>query len=440
MKHRPFKLRRLHPAKNRGLTPPARLARRAFTLVELLIVIVIIGMLAALITAAAARAVGTAKRTQITLDLDQFETAFQSYRNDTSGNFPPDLSYPPQGYGGYLMRQNRIMQHLRKAYPRTLILGYGVANGPSPNSLQWLTQNWFASYITWFNAHSTLTAFPPKSPSGDVWGNVDNLDPGEAMVFWLGGMPIPTDPVNNGTGKWLYKMQGFSANKQTPFGFGVIYANPPTNTIPMPTFPNDARSPGPYEFAPARLGDADGDGWPEYYPPGAAVPQPPNSPYQVGNPVPPYVYFDAASYDSFLVYDSTNTNGVPTYPSPYPMNAAGLNNGPSTTMTLQPTGYLNQWGLAVPYAATILKTGNTTGNVTWVNDKKFQVISAGLDAMYASIAAGTTTRNNFPLFPTPQQLPALPGTFTLDVNDAVIGEPDNLTNFFSGTLFDGSQP
>jgi len=395
--------------------------RRAFTLVELLIVIVIIGMLAALITAAAAKAVNAAKRTQITVDLDQFETAFQSYRNDTSGNFPPDMSYPPATglLASWQVRQNRIMAHLRKAYPRALIQGYGTAAAPTSNSLQAWSQSFFASYIA-----SGTTTIPGIPPGGDIWGNVDNLDQAEALVFWIGGMPLP---FIDAAGKWSFKMAGISANKQTPFAFG------------------GSRSPGPYEFSPARLGDADGDGWPEYYPPGAAVPQPPGSAFTVGNPVPPYVYFDAASYDFFTVYDPSGVNGIATYPCPYPMNPTNfggnnLNNYAGATVTLQPTAYVGQWGLAVPYAQTLTQiTGTSTGTIAWVNDSKFQVISAGIDTLYASTGCGTTTRVNFPLFPTPQQGPGwTTGIFTLDYNDAIYGEPDNQANFTSGTLQDGS--
>jgi prepilin-type N-terminal cleavage/methylation domain-containing protein len=413
-------------------------ARSGFTLVELLVVIVIIGMLAALITAAAVRAVGAAKRTQITLDLDQFETSMESTRDNDAGSFPPDLSYPPptvvngNTIASFTLRQNRIMAHLRSRFARAIFLdqsnttanGYGpVTNAitSAPGSLQAATQNWFQS----------LPALPqPKTPSGDVWGNADNLDPAEALVFWLGGMPVPA--IDPGTGKWLFKMAGFNANKQRPFDVG------------------GSRAPGPYEFVTSRLGDADGDGWPEYYPPNAAVPQPPGSTFQVGNPVPPYVYFDAVSYTAISPYDSTGATGWSTYPSPYPMtptsnpNAAGYNNGNNT---LQPTAYISQWGLAVPYASLIQTTSGTTGLVTWVNDSKFQVVSAGLDMVYCSQdAISSGFRRNFPLFPSPLVTSNLPnGAFTLDYNDPLdpnvqrYGEQDNLANFTSGTLQDGSQ-
>jgi general secretion pathway protein G len=408
--------------------------RAGFTLVELLVVIVIIAMLAALITAAAMRAVGTAKRTQITLDLDQFETSLQSNRDNDAGSYPTDMSYPPpttvngNPIPSYAIRQNRIMAHLRKLYPRALFLdqsgttanGYGpVANAiaNAPGSFQAATQRWFQN----------LPVLPlPNTPSGDVWGNADNLDPAEALVFWLGGMPMPA--IDPNSGKWLFKMAGFNANKQRPFDFG------------------GSRAPGPYEFAPARLGDADGDGWPEYYPPGADVPQPPGSTFQVANPVPPYVYFDAISYTAINPYDFTGATGWSTYPSPYPMtpttnpNAAGFNNGNNT---LQPIAYINQWGLAVPYASMIQPTpanSTTTGAITWVNDSKFQVVSAGIDALYCSpqcIAGGV--RVNFPLFPTPLQTSGMQGNFTLDYANPKYGEQDNLANFTSGSLQDGSQ-
>ncbi|MDZ7617827.1 MAG: type II secretion system protein, partial [Patescibacteria group bacterium] len=84
-------------------------ARRAFTLVELLTVIVIIGILAGLVTAAAMRVRVSVRKAAIVLELKQIETAMSMYK-DRFGEFPPDD----------LRSSNwsTIRRHLAKAFPR----------------------------------------------------------------------------------------------------------------------------------------------------------------------------------------------------------------------------------------------------------------------------------------------------------------------------------
>ncbi|MGH9897043.1 MAG: type II secretion system protein, partial [bacterium] len=63
--------------------------RAAFTLVELLVVITIIGILASLITVAAVSALRKARETEIKAEIDQVSTAIEEYKNKTTA-YPPN--------------------------------------------------------------------------------------------------------------------------------------------------------------------------------------------------------------------------------------------------------------------------------------------------------------------------------------------------------------
>ncbi|MDA1054176.1 MAG: prepilin-type N-terminal cleavage/methylation domain-containing protein [Planctomycetota bacterium] len=116
-------MRTAHPAKRNG-----------FTLVEMLVVIAIIGILAAILVPALASAIRRAKNTAMGLEINQLASAIEAYKQKT-GDYPPDFT-----------NHDAVLAHVRKAYPR---------------NAQALT--------TWLSA----------SGSGRY------VDPAEALVFWL---------------------------------------------------------------------------------------------------------------------------------------------------------------------------------------------------------------------------------------------------------------
>ena len=133
-------------------------ARGGFTLVELLAVIVIIGILVAMISAAALKVRNVAKIAAYSMDMAQLSAALEEYKT-TFGEYPPDFSDP-----------DAVADHISNIFP-------DYTGGWPPDT------------------HGKIT-------------NLDSQDPSSALVFWLGGMPA----VSGGT-----RFTGFSKNPTDPF-------------------------------------------------------------------------------------------------------------------------------------------------------------------------------------------------------------------------------
>ena len=141
--------------------------RPAFTLVELMIVIVIIAILAGLTTVGTRIAIRKSKEATVTLALEQLSMAIEKYKNDV-GEYPPDFT-----------DLNAVTRHVRKRWPRCDYAENFVSLAVENNVFGW---------------------------------DVSTCGPASALVFWLGGIPdankkpggfflSPTDPlcINEGT-------------------------------------------------------------------------------------------------------------------------------------------------------------------------------------------------------------------------------------------------
>jgi prepilin-type N-terminal cleavage/methylation domain-containing protein len=140
--------------------------RRAFTLVELLVVITIIGILAALITAAGAGALKRARQARIKAEIDQIAMALQTYK-DNAGAYPPNCQSDGPGTGNPLNEPQiltDVKRALKQAFPRHAESDELVAA------------------LVGLNSDGTLVA------SGLRGG----MSAGESLVFWLGG--FSSDP------------------------------------------------------------------------------------------------------------------------------------------------------------------------------------------------------------------------------------------------------
>lgn len=151
-----------------------RQTRVAFTLVELLVVITIIGILAALITAAGAGALKRAQQARIKTEVDQLSMALQTYK-DSAGSYPPNCqtddtnantgTEPNATPLSELQVFNDLKRHLKQAFPRHR----------EPDDLLRVIAGLPANDTTNFNQ---LLA--------------GGMSSGEALVFWLGG--FSSDP------------------------------------------------------------------------------------------------------------------------------------------------------------------------------------------------------------------------------------------------------
>ncbi len=220
-----------------------RRSQGGFTLVELLVVIVIIGILAALIVPAVMGAKNTARRAAIISEIGQLDMAMQDYKS-LFNEYPPDFS----SFSVQLPSPDRtpvdVRRHMSGAFPRYTGQFYGDLRAYNID----VDNKWSAR-----------------------GRRVRRLDPAEALVFWLGGLSI-------GPGKHSSKLGGFSRNPSQPFEGQPLDGS----GRPLPQ-----RLQGVYDFDPLRLVDQDDDGWYEYVPS-----------YGAGgiDQRPPYVYFHHRSY------------------------------------------------------------------------------------------------------------------------------------------------
>ena len=108
--------------------------RSAFTLVELLVVIVILAMLASLITLASSRAMTAARNAAIKAEIDLLHMAIMNYKNEY-GTFPPSI--------GAMGSTNFAYKHLKRNFARAsdaALPGLPLAGTVAPSTalLSWL--------------------------------------------------------------------------------------------------------------------------------------------------------------------------------------------------------------------------------------------------------------------------------------------------------------
>lgn len=195
----------------------------AFTLVEMLVVITIIGILAGMVTAAAIVARRRAKIAAVAMEINQLDMALKAYK-EKFGEYPPDFAGIADSNATVRQAaENAVLRHLAKAFPRY-----------QPGSFAG-----FKSHV-WNGWGVRLTA-----------PDTTYITPAGALTFWLGGKP---DWVSGTTVKGFL---GFSADPTDPFD---NYAISPSRIKPF------------FDFDPNRVAVVSYDGTTKatrYWPQGA---------------------------------------------------------------------------------------------------------------------------------------------------------------------------
>ncbi|MEO2020273.1 MAG: type II secretion system protein [Pirellulaceae bacterium] len=259
--------------------------RSAFTLVELLVVMTIIGILIGLLVPTIRGVMMRAEVTRIVMEIKQLESGLEAYKKHFD-DYPPDFSNP-------LL----VVRHARKAFPR-------ISDADINQLLLRAYRNVNVTNVT------KMTNAP-----GDIaeW----NIDPAEALAFWLQGFSEEVTRPFSGPGG--------------PFNLKVLAGTAPRNT-------------GRYEFDGTRLSTLDdNDPYPIYLPKGFEL---------------PYVFFDSRSYPYL------GPGGIPRYPPP---NLKKQKGWPAAV----PPYHRQMTGKLRPYRSSVT-------NETWTNQKTFQILSAGI--------------------------------------------------------------
>jgi hypothetical protein len=293
----------------------------------MLVVLAIVGLLAALLSAGAWRGLIYAKNAAIKVEISKLDTACQAFK-EAFGDYPPD------GYDA-----NAVNLFIRRAFPDI-------------DSSHFPTLRTFAAY-------------DPSSSSMSSDPDPASYDPAGALVFWLGGVKERSATGNTWTGRRI----GFSANPINPFDL-------PWDSTGLPINANFTSRIGPfYDFDSTRLFTPDTTKYKDakarpqvqqYCPPGATIPAGATTPT-------PYVYYRAVNG----VYG----NGR------FPQYISGTNSAPyydnwAKVLFYDSSGSNPTWTPPNPYLQYGKWSGTSYQSGQWINPKTFQILCAGRDGKF----------------------------------------------------------
>jgi prepilin-type N-terminal cleavage/methylation domain-containing protein len=186
-------------------------SRKAFTLIEVLVVMLIIALMAGLLTAAIMKAFGRGRQAQTVTEINELALAVENFRV-RYGFYPPSrihlceklTYYPGYSTGGIAGMTSTFDQesvgYLTRMFPRLDTSATGL---------------WAAVGINWNGNTNALGAdiIDPSPGAGDVI-----LEGDQCLVFFLGGIPAggldPSSPYANRAGPPA--CIGFSVNSTNP--------------------------------------------------------------------------------------------------------------------------------------------------------------------------------------------------------------------------------
>lgn len=346
--------------KHRPRKPPlckgGALRRSAFTLVEMMVVVVIIAILAGLIVPALRKAMITANEARVITEIRGLESAIAAFKAKYGCE-------PPSRFSLYLTQAGWSNDPTNTAIVRQIWPQFDFKMG-DPNGGT-------AGAGTAYPSYWTLA--PPNGPNVNN-ANVINMNSGECLLFFLGGV-IQVQGANQ-------LPQGFAKNPAYPFSPPAVSAN----------------REGPFfEFtAVDRIKDIDGNGMNEFY---DALP----------NQSKPYLYFSSYEGRGYNTLELPNNGTTFTYMQDMYRIWSGTVS--STSFPLPPSG---------PQAS----TAGTSAALPAQKAQSFQIISPGYDGNYGVGGVFNINLNNSGL------IKSFSGTTPVYDTDAY----DNLTNFNGGRL------
>ena len=231
-----------------------RKSANGFTLVEMLVVLAIIGVLAAILVPTIGVAVRTVRQGAIRTEMKQMEVAIENYK--TKFNSYP-IDFDPRG-------RQFVAPHVKKISRRAILR----KPGRNPDLYADLMTNRFCP-----NPHYVEGLAPGDAGyRGPEYRNFTTMLPHEALVFMLSEL---------------------STNAEYPLGYkpsgrGVFALVDYTWDANLGKFLLTGNKQTFFDFNDNRLVDLDGDGWLEYMPSGGLDA--------------PYVYFDSRIYRNVPAY------------------------------------------------------------------------------------------------------------------------------------------
>jgi prepilin-type N-terminal cleavage/methylation domain-containing protein len=368
--------------------------RPGFTLVELLVVITIIGILVSLLTVAAIAALKKGRQTAIKVELDQISAAFEQYKNDVAGSYPPNLQTDGTGTDSFI-DDAQVLTDVRRHMSQ------------------------ISSYNSEPDQLVRLMVGDTSAAGGGNTALAGGMTAGEAVVFWLSGFSNdPKYPIS-GEGGPSYVVEDQSAGINIP-AVDRAKADPIENRHWV------------YPFEVGRLGPRDKDGYfdesdgrfIEYQVTVNGVNQTRRInfwQYTPRNSDQPYLYFDTSRHPAALI---SGNNVIGPYDPPAATALAGLNPVGSMELHVHPLKKANPaWTTA---------NEDSVPPVIFVNPDKFQILHCGIDGDWgvdffeqsAVHEIASKDQSKYLLYPD--------GPFTLESADTIV-------NFTTGTLED-SQP
>jgi general secretion pathway protein G len=396
-----------------------------FTIIELAIVIVIIGILAALLLPAITGAVRRAREASVNAEINLLAQALANFKAQY-GDYPPSRVLLVENGDYSAVASTAALTPPLVAVPGTPDITLGQL---AQRSLTSLRKFW---------PRATLSTSGPVWPAGsavfyDFNGNGQMdlpsvgyvLDGRECLTFFLGGITVPPNPAAAGTGSAPFGMTGFNNNRSNPFLSTNMKGG---NNRAAPLFEFQASR---LQLLPEKqIGSPLYTGIPAYFDPNSSSANPSFYAYfsAYGGPYDPNDV-NAVDPSNLTATETSDSTGTPiSLAFKLPFLAAGFSASPPPnpyTVSLTYTDPNSQ--LTPPLVA----------SVVYHRPQSFQIISPGADALYGP--GGVFSPNAATILPVVVSTPS--GPPVPDPNYKPPGDPsirirenDNLTNFQNGRL------